>query len=279
MTIGELLQSANLPSLDREMLLCHVLSSTRTEVFTHSSREIEEKQQNTFQALVSRRKSGEPIAYIIGKKDFYGREFIVNPSTLIPRPSTEILIDCVRDFLQEPKSENRNADSEIVIVVRKLAPGSPGTILDIGTGSGNVAATLALEHPGLRIVGIDTSASALAVAKKNCLTLGAKNVELIEGDGVTVATDMREPFLLVSNPPYIPAGTRLMKDVSSYEPESALFSGALGLDLITALTENVARNHYCRGMIVECRSDQINAIDTMLNTEMRGQKSRGTLTS
>jgi release factor glutamine methyltransferase len=167
-----------------------------------------------FDALVDRRLAREPVAYLLGKREFYGRPFAVRAAVLVPRPETELLVDVARTWIRE---------------------GNVRTVADVGTGSGCVAITLVLEHPALAVLATDTSPDALSVARLNADTLGAGSIDwrltdLL--DGVCGPLD-----LIVSNPPYVPERDRgsLQPDVRDFEPALALFAGADGLDVIRRL--------------------------------------------
>jgi release factor glutamine methyltransferase len=177
-----------------------------------------------FEHAARRRLHREPVAYITGEREFYARPFTVTPAVLIPRPETELLVD------------------ETLAVLRRLE--RPAThrpsIVDVGTGSGCVAITLALEWPSSRIFATDTSAEALDVARCNAGRYSIRDIDfrltsLI--DGVTGPVDV-----IVSNPPYVPEADRLTipPEVSRYEPSSALFAGPDGLEVIRALVPAAA---------------------------------------
>ncbi len=168
-------------------------------------------------ATIDRRATHEPVAYITGEREFYGRPFIVSPAVLIPRPETELVIEEALGTLAE-----RHPDT--------------GTICDLGTGSGCLAITLALELPNARVIATDISKLALDVARLNAMALGAGDqVQFREGAFFAGATDTYD--LIVSNPPYVSDRDRatLMSDVVDFEPATALFSGDDGLDCIREL--------------------------------------------
>ena len=199
--------------------------------------------------MAARRARHEPIAYITGTREFYGRAFHVTPSVLIPRPETEGLID-------------------EALKVRRA--GSRPLIIDVGTGSGCIAVTLALEWPGSRLVGTDTSPAALEVAESNARALGAASAEFVH-----VAADEFFPArftgidLIVSNPPYVSERDRqsLSADVRDFEPHTALFAGSDGLDLIRLLIPRAA-NALARGgmLLMEIGAGQAGAVPELLAT-------------
>lgn len=167
--------------------------------------------------LIRRRGLGEPVAYLLGEKEFYGRTFIVTPDVLIPRPETELAIDvaCVRI---DRFSEDRGV-----------------RVVDVGTGSGAIAVTLAAERSRVNVVATDVSQAALAIAAANAARHGVAS--RIEFRLVPLTGDVRDVDLIVSNPPYVPAAEKdtLMRDVRDHEPALALFGGDDGLDVIRRL--------------------------------------------
>jgi release factor glutamine methyltransferase len=182
-------------------------------------------------AMASRRARHEPVAYITETREFYGRPFHVTPSVLIPRPETEGLID------EALKLRRHNS--------RPL-------IVDVGTGSGCIAVTLALEWPDSRVVATDISTAALDVARSNARALDASSVEFVQVSADEfVPAHFTSVDLVVSNPPYVPERDRqsLPADVREFEPHTALFAGADGLDLIRLLIPAAAKS-LARGGIL-----------------------------
>ena len=174
--------------------------------------------------LIERRRRGEPVAYLTGEREFYGRAFRVTHDVLIPRPETELIVD------------------EAIATLRHLEPSSRRpVVIDVGTGSGVLAITIALEQPAARVVATDISAGALDVAHDNARRLGAEDgVEFRLGS--LLAGSPAPVDVIVSNPPYIAETDRasLPVDVVQYEPASALFAGVDGLDVIRALVAAAA---------------------------------------
>jgi len=201
--------------LESELLVAHALSITRLQLFLQLDRPISAGEVARARDLLVRRGRREPAAYILGVREFYGRPFRVGPGVLVPRPETEHLVDRAIDLARA-----------------RAARGDPlRTCADLGTGSGCIAITLALEVEGLSVLAVDTSAEALVFARENALALGSDAVELVEGDGFEVlARAVRERGrrfdLLVSNPPYVPrsACASLAPEVRDHEPEAALFA-------------------------------------------------------
>lgn len=204
---------AKLPASEARLLLGHVLGRPAAWLIAHDDQDLDEDELLAFASLVARRAGGEPVAYLLGFREFFGREFAVSPSVLIPRPETELLVDIVL-----------------------AGVGADGTatslrILDLGTGSGCIAITLALEIRQAQVTAVDASAAALSVARGNAERLGA-SLRLLQSDWFDQLAG--EKFdLIVANPPYIAAAdAHLAAGDLRHEPDAALASGADGLDAI-----------------------------------------------
>jgi release factor glutamine methyltransferase len=205
--------------------------------------------QTAFDAAIARRLSHEPVAYIVGEREFYGRPFRVTPEVLIPRPETEIVVDEARAVLSD------------------RARGRPDlSIVDIGTGSGCVAITLALEMPRLRVVATDISAGALGVARTNAEALGA--IHRVWFVQASIVGGLTGPFdLIVSNPPYVPLAdaATLMPDVREHEPAAALFGGRDGLDVIRAVVDAAGTGLRPGGrLVMEIGAGQAARVTTLI---------------
>lgn len=206
------------PRLTAELLLAHSLSVEREYLYTHDDRDLTAEESRKLEDLLYDRISGVPLQYIVGRQEFYGRYFQVNPAVLIPRPETEHIVEAVLE---------RN-------------PG-PGTrILDVGTGSGCLAVTLALEISGAQVFAGDISEPALQVARQNAAVLGA-SVGFICMDFLDAVTGRFE--FIVSNPPYVRPGDihRLQREVREHEPHVALFSPADELEVYRRLMAGAER--------------------------------------
>jgi release factor glutamine methyltransferase len=192
--------------LTAELVLAHVLSVEREYLYAHDDRVLSEQELQMLEDRLYDRISGVPLQYIVGRQEFYGRYFRVNPAVLIPRPETEYIIEAVLE-LQGTKG----------------LPPRPLSIIDVGTGSGCIAVTLALELPGTNVFAGDVSFEALLVARENAATLGAP-VRFVSMD-VLDALQTRFDFI-VSNPPYVRRSelSRLQREVREHEPHVALFS-------------------------------------------------------
>ena len=195
------------PELDAELLLAHALGERRVRLRSHPEAIQPPDGARRFLELIERRAAGEPIAYLLGRKDFWTLELHVSPAVLVPRPETELLVE------------------------RALAlhPGPLARVADLGTGSGAIALALASERPGWQVTGTDISAEALAVARANAVKLGLERTELIEGDWLECLTG-RSFELLLSNPPYVAAhDPALEQPPLRREPHRALVAGEEGL--------------------------------------------------
>lgn len=205
------------PKSEIEWLLRALLHCNRMDVYLRFEEPLSQTQLSTLRDWVKRRVAKEPLQYITGSCDFYGREFSVNKHVLIPRPETERLIDTVIDKLKSIKSQY---------------------IVDVGTGSGCIATTLGLELPRSTILGLDISDAAIGIANENKENLSVENVTFQELDFLNTIPD--GPFdLLVSNPPYIPKDEMggLMKDVRDFEPKIALTDEKDGLTFYQRFAE------------------------------------------
>jgi len=224
--------------LEAEILLAHVLKRDRAWLLAHPEYEVRGTKYALFSQLVSRRANHEPVAYILGRKEFYGRDFKVTPDVLIPRPETELIVDLVK---RSTKHEVR----------------STPFILDLGTGSGALAVTLAKEIDGVTVLATDISPKALAVARRNAKNYNAKNISFLVADllDVKVLTRLRQaskksPMLIIAaNLPYLPESDKknLDADVVEFEPSGALFAGQDGLTLIKRFLTQLARHQGSLG--------------------------------
>jgi release factor glutamine methyltransferase len=204
------------------ILLCHVLGIDRTYLLTRSEEQIDEARYREYLALVERRATGEPLQYITGHQEFYGMDFTVTPDVLIPRPETEFLVE------------------RVIRLVRESGNETP-LIVDLGTGSGCIAVTLALHLPGARVIATDSSNAALDVARANAVRRGAHDrIEFVHGNLLTPLDERHIESavdVLASNPPYVSEDRPdlIQREVSEWEPRTALFGGADGLDFYRRL--------------------------------------------
>lgn len=219
-------QGSAAPEFEAELLLRRFLGWERTQFFLGWDQWFPVERMDEWNTWLSRRANGEPIQYILGDQEFYGRRFSVNPAVLIPRPETELLVE------------------HVMAEGRKLFGDQPITVVDVGTGSGCIAITLALECPHWQIIAVDLSEQAISVAKENAKHHGVmEKIKWLRGDLLTPLLEQKIPFsVLVSNPPYIPTAQipRLEKQVAQFEPHLALDGGTDGLDPYRRMVDQLA---------------------------------------
>ncbi len=270
MDVRSALMGSGLPQSDAETLLAFVMQKDRTWALSHPEYKLAPELWKKFQDALERRRSHEPVPYITGTQEFYGRDFTVDQRVLIPRPATEGLVELALAVLQSPSSEEREVDSGIVAVSmmfpREGTAEKVSLVADIGTGSGAIAVTLACERPDLRVIATDISSCALDVARENAKRSGALDrMEFLCGDGFAPLHTMKEPFLVVCNPPYIPRERTLMRDVSAFEPHIALFGGGDGMSVLRSVLQHASKHPACIGVIFECGIDQCKQLRGMLH--------------
>ena len=204
-----------LDRVDARWIICHLCKVSHAELLTQGNRSVSASEFRRISQWVARRKNGEPLAYLLGEAGFYGRIFKVSPAVLIPRPETEDLVSHALKWIAQTESPR---------------------ILDLGTGSGAIAITLALERPDARVLGTDISMDALMVARSNAARLNAK-VHWRQGDWFKALRGHPRFDLIVSNPPYIAANDpHLSGDGVCVEPQLALTDGGDGLNCLRLLT-------------------------------------------
>jgi len=234
------------PRLTAELLLAHVLHTSRVRLYTDLDRPLEVGELAAYRGLIARRAAGEPTSYLTGTREFYGRTFAVDPRVLVPRPETELLVEAVLQAVPR--------DAEI-------------RVLDLCTGSGCVGITLALERPRARVLATDTSPGAVEVARANAAALGpADRFEARLGD-LLAPVEGEPPFdVVVANPPYVPTGElpTLSPEVRR-EPPLALDGGADGLDVVRRIAEEAPRRLVPGGLLaLEIGDGQGPAVHSLL---------------
>lgn len=237
MTVGEALRA--LDAREARLLLAAATGFSEASVLAHHERELPAEAENRFRDFAARRARGEPIAYILGEKEFFGLPLAVNPAVLIPRPETELLVE--------------------LALARK-----PSTVLDLGTGTGAIALAIKRHLPAARVVAVERSATALAVAARNAMRLG---LELDLRHGLWFGPVAGERFdLVVANPPYVAEGDpHLAQGDLRFEPRSALVAGPEGLDALREIAR-AAPSHLNPGgwLLVEHGLGQDEAVRALL---------------
>jgi len=221
-------QGVESPRLTIELLLAHLLKKRRLDLYLEFERELDDATLGKLREMVRRRASGEPLQYITGEADFCGLKFAVDRRVLIPRPETELLVETV---LERMKSRVQSSESRVRMV-------------DLCTGSGCIAVTLAKRLEAAEVYATDVSAEALAVAQANARRHGVeKNIRFFSGDLLEVLPDSLRADAIVSNPPYIASGdwARLPKEVREFEPVQALVAGEDGLNFYRRIVAGARR--------------------------------------
>ncbi|MEO8156182.1 MAG: peptide chain release factor N(5)-glutamine methyltransferase [Betaproteobacteria bacterium] len=239
---------------EAQVLLGIVLGVSRAWLAAHGGKAVDPLAAATFHSLVERRRAGEPIAYLLGRREFYGLDFRVTPDVLIPRADTETLVDAALEVLDRDAAHD---------------------VLDLGTGSGCVAVVIAHERPVARVTALDASASALKIAGGNALAHGV-NVAFVRGNWLEPLAGRRFD-LIVSNPPYVAAGDpHLRSGDLRFEPQQALASGIDGLRDIRKIVAAAPACLRAGGwLLLEHGHDQAKACrDLLLDTGFTGLISR-----
>ncbi|MFN2645501.1 MAG: peptide chain release factor N(5)-glutamine methyltransferase [Burkholderiales bacterium] len=237
MTIGEALAKSALDPREARILLAHASGFSAASLVAFSERRLAPEVAERFAAFADRRRRGEPVAYIVGEKEFYGLTLTVTPAVLIPRPETELVVELALEQ-------------------------AFATAADLGTGSGAIALALKHHRPHARVVGVEASAAALEVARRNAVRL-ALQVEWRHGRWCEPLADERFQ-LIVSNPPYVAEGDPHLAALA-YEPQGALIAGGEGLEAIRAIVRE-APAHLERGgwLLIEHGQGQESAVRRLL---------------
>ncbi|MDP2311560.1 MAG: HemK/PrmC family methyltransferase [Pseudomonadota bacterium] len=294
--------------LDAELLIGHVLGLDRVKVYLSYDRPLTDDELERLRPLVRRRGNREPLAWILGEKEFYGHDFIVTPGVLVPRPDTETLVEAALEWLSvSPPPGDKgpphggvkaslpwsSADAAEVSAPTDVAPDatspdvtgpdvtSPGAtspggvdapaeppifVADIGSGTGCIGLTLALERPAVRLFAVDRSEEALAATRANVVKHGLeKRVAVLRGDLLSAIPAARTIDWIVSNPPYIPSRDidGLLPEVRDHEPRGALDGGPDGLDVYRALIPAAAARAR-KGVLVEVGAGQAADVAALL---------------
>ncbi|ALK95162.1 SAM-dependent methyltransferase [Massilia sp. WF1] len=245
-TIGALQASLPLDPLENRILLCHATGLSRVQLITRAEQALDAEQAARLSALVRRRLAGEPIAYLVGKREFFGLDFEVSEAVLIPRPDTELLVE---------------------LAIERLPP--QGRLLDMGTGSGAIAVAVAHARPDAAVTALDVSDAALEVARRNAAHHHVR-VRFLRSDWFAAldAGDADDRFgLIASNPPYIAAGdAHLSQGDLRFEPTGALTDHADGLSALRAIIKGSPRHLLAGGwLLMEHGYDQAAGVCALLD--------------
>jgi len=239
LTVAQALATSGLDPREARLLLAHVTGFSEASVLAFPERSLPADASTRFRDFVARRRRGEPIAYILGEKEFYSLRLAVNPAVLIPRPETELLVDLAlqREF---------------------------SSVLDLGTGSGAIALAIKRHRPAARVVAVEASAAALVVARRNATALGL-DIDWRHGRWFEPVAGERFDRV-VANPPYVAAGDPHLADLR-FEPTAALVAGADGLDAMREIISTV-RGHLQPGgwVLIEHGSGQDAAVRRLFET-------------
>jgi release factor glutamine methyltransferase len=242
-SLQQLQASLPLDALENRILLCHVTGLSRVQLITRAEQPLDEEQARRLTELVRRRLAGEPIAYIVGKREFFGLDFEVSEAVLIPRPDTELIVE---------------------LAIERLP--ANGRLLDMGTGSGAIAVSIAHTRPDAQVTALDVSEAALGIARRNAATNQAR-VRFLQSDWFG-ALDANERFeLIASNPPYIAAGDEhLSQGDLRFEPSGALTDHADGLSALRTIVDGSPRHLLAGGwLLMEHGYDQAADVRALLD--------------
>lgn len=241
--IGAVMAALPLDPLENRILLCHATGLSRVQLITRADQVLSADEAARLAALVQRRLAGEPIAYIVGKREFFGLDFSVSDAVLIPRPDTELIVE---------------------LAIERLPP--QGRLLDMGTGSGAIAVSVAHARPDAQVTALDVSEAALAVAHKNAADNGAR-VRFLQSDWFAALAPDDGFDLIASNPPYIAAGdAHLSQGDLRFEPTGALTDHADGLSALRTIVEGSPRHLAAGGwLLMEHGYDQAASVRALLD--------------
>ena len=228
--------------LDSELILAHVLRRSREWLLAHDTDTLTQSQQRQVRQLLLQRTQHRPIAYLTGRRDFYGHSFLVNEQVLVPRPESEVILAMLDELMQDNHLR---------------------TVLDVGTGSGCLAISIKLAHPDLAVGACDISGSALSVARHNAARLlpSGRQIKFYQSDLLSDLPADSRFDLIVANLPYLPPGQDGLSPELAYEPATALYADDDGLSLIKQLITTAPAHLTPRGhLLLEMNTDQVETV-------------------
>ena len=243
-TVSRALAVSGLVPIEARILLAHVVERDRAWLAAHGDAELTAQQAKTFDALARRRHGGEPVAYLTGRREFYGLDLEITPDVLIPRPETELLVE---------------------LALMRIGKAETTRVLDLGSGCGAVALAIASQRPAARVLGAEVSPAAVALARRNAERLQVPNTEFIESDWFE-SVPRGEFAVIAANPPYVAEGdSHLREGDLRFEPAGALRGGADGLRAIRAIAANASGFLASPGwLLFEHGHDQADAVQALL---------------
>jgi release factor glutamine methyltransferase len=242
--VARALAGSGLIPFEARILMAHVMHRDRAWLAAHDDEPMTTTEVKAFDAMARRRREGEPIAYLVGRREFYGLDLEVTPDVLIPRPETELLV-------------------ELALV--RIDANARAEVLDLGSGSGAIALAIASERPSCAVLGVDISPAALEIARRNAARLNIGNVTFVESDWFS-AVPKKQYDAIVANPPYVASiDPHLREGDLRFEPPTALAAGVDGLSAIRAIVADAA-DYLAPGawVLIEHGYDQSEAVQTLL---------------
>jgi len=267
---ARLARVADDPRAEAQLLLSAALRKPRAWLIAHAEEPVLDcEATDRFEAYVTRRALGEPVAYVLGVREFWSLPLEVGPAVLVPRPETELVVE--RALLTVPGLRVRVPDDQTSVRSTDCRNPNPQTwhrVLDLGTGSGAIALAIASERPDCAVLAVDRETAALEVARRNALRLRLRNVEFAQGDWYAACPPGERFALIASNPPYVAENDpRLAPEVRRHEPHAALYSGPTGLEAFAAIVAGAPARLTPGGwLVLEHGEGQAEAVRDLLRT-------------